>query len=69
MPARRHGGRIRPRERDTGDANVAILGANVAVSAEHVASVKSTEQQEHSEKNMHSYRNQIKHIYVWLKTE
>ena len=45
----RRGGRIRPHERDTGDDNVEILvEANPAVSAEHTASVKAMEQQDHS---------------------
>ena len=44
----RRGGRIRPHERDTGDENIEILGANIAVSAEHTASVKAMERQGHS---------------------
>ena len=59
----RHGGRTRPHERDTGNDNVEILGANIAVSAEHTASVKATERQDLNEKNRRDYRNQIKHIY------
>jgi hypothetical protein len=65
----RRGGRIRPHERNTGDDNVEILGANIAVSAEHTASVKATERQDLNEKNRRNYRNRIKHIYEWLKTE
>ena len=43
MASRR--GRIRPHERATND-EVAILGANVSVSAEHSASVRATEQKD-----------------------
>jgi hypothetical protein len=65
---RRGGGRIRPHQRDADD-NVEILGANIAVSAKHTTSVKTTEWQDLNEKNKHSYRNQIKYIYEWLKIE
>jgi hypothetical protein len=44
MSSQRRGGRIRPHQRDAND-DVEILGANIAVSAEHVASVKATERQ------------------------
>jgi hypothetical protein len=43
--SRQGGGRIRPHERDTDDT-IEILGANIAVSAEHTTSVKATEQQD-----------------------
>jgi hypothetical protein len=36
------GGHIRPHQRDSDDT-VEILGANIAVSAEHIASVKAME--------------------------
>ena len=68
MSARRSGGRIRPHQRDADD-RVEILGANIAVSAEHTASVKATERQDLNEKNKRNYRNRIKHIYEWLKVE
>ena len=65
----RRGGRIRPHKRDTGDDNVEILGANIAVPAEHTASVKATERKDLNEKKRRDYRNRIKHIYEWLKIE
>jgi hypothetical protein len=68
MSSQRRGGRIRPHQRDADD-NVEILGANIAVSAEHTASVKATERQDLNEKNKRNYRNRIKHIYEWLKIE
>jgi hypothetical protein len=69
MSSRRAGGRIRPHQRDTGNANIEILGANIAVSAEHRASVKATERQDLNEKNRRDHRNRLKHVYEWLKTE
>ena len=50
MSSQRRGGCIRPHQRDVDDS-VVILGANVAVSAEHIASVKATERQDLSVKN------------------
>jgi hypothetical protein len=68
MSSQRRAGRIRPHQRDADD-NVEILGANIAVSAEHTSSVKATERQDLNEKNRRNYRNRIKHIYEWLKIE
>jgi hypothetical protein len=64
--SQRRTGRIRPHERDTDDT-VEILGANLAVSAEHTAAVKATERQDLNEKNKRNYRNRLKHIYEWLE--
>ena len=60
MASRR--GRIRPHERATND-EVAILGANVSVSAEHSASVRATEQKDLTVEVKRNYRNRLKHIY------
>jgi hypothetical protein len=61
------GGRIRPHQQGSDDT-VEILGGNITVSAEHIASVNATERQDINEKNRRNYRNRIKHIYEWLKT-
>jgi hypothetical protein len=60
-------GRIQAHERDTNDT-VEILGVDIAVSAEHTASVKATERQDLNERNRRNYRNRLKHIYEWLET-
>jgi hypothetical protein len=68
MSSQRRGGRIRPHQQDIEDT-VEILGANIAVSAKHSASAKATEQQDLTEKSRRNYRNRIKHVYEWLKTD
>jgi hypothetical protein len=68
MSSQRRAGRIRPHERDTDDT-VEILGANVAVSAEHAASVRATVRQDLNVENKRNYRNRIGHIYKWLETD
>ena len=39
------------------------------MSAEQSVSGKATERQDLNEKNRRNYRNQIKHIYEWLKIQ
>ncbi len=61
MPSHRASGRIRPNQRDMDDGN-GILGDNVAIQEEHMASVHATEQQNKEGNTKIDMQNCLNHI-------
>jgi hypothetical protein len=66
MPSHRASGRIRPDQRDTDDSN-GILGDDVAIQEEHIASVRATEQQNKERNTKIDMRNRLDHIIKFLR--